>query len=462
MEKIYKKLLFVVSGLLLASAVLFGLDMYVYREPDLKRILQKSVLNNRHFSADVQELNTPSGIKIYLMTDTLSPITSISFKFLRSGLAYEEKMFGRSGFLAAMLTEGTENFTAEQYQEFLQQNGIKVAFDTDYDDFDGQFTFPRENTEKALPLLKETLFKPRFAEKEIDILKAQYEVAFAAQDENEGKRFEKITRSILYANHPYSRNPLGDQDALKNITASDLREFMGEYFAKDNLLVSVAGAADEETAIKMVETLFSELPDNSKEHNVPKHKHGFFSERYEQAQDFKQNRVLIATNGVYRNDKDFYPLYIANFIFGGSGLTSRLNEELRGKKALTYGAYTGLSIRDKDAVLKGGFTTSADNYKEAVKTALKKWHEIGEKGVKKDEFTKAKDYMIDSFNLRFDSTIGIASMLTEIQKHNLGKDFLQKRNDYIRAVTFEEVNAAAKKYFSDNYIVIGIGQIENE
>jgi len=129
---------------------------------------------------------------------------------------------------------------------------------------------------------------------------------------------------------------------------------------------------------------------------------------------------------------------------------------------LTYGAYTGLLIRDGDAILQGTFTTSADNYKEAVKLALKQWQKIGQEGVKKEEFIKAKNYMIDSFNLRFDSTIRIASMLTEIQKYNLGKDFLQNRNDYVRAITFEEVNAAAKKYFSDNFIVIGIGKIENE
>ena len=463
MKNILKAFVFVILLAFLAGGVLLFAQLNNQNEPDIiKDILQNSELKNRRFSADVQEISTPSGLKFYLMMEDSSPLISVSFKFLHSGLAYESEKFGRVNFLADMLTQGTKNFTAEQYREFLQQNGIKVSFSADYDDLDGQFTFPRENLEKAIPILQETLYSPRFGEKEMDLLKSQYEVSFAAQNESESERFAKITRPILYGNHPYSRNTLGDANDIKNLTAADLVEFMNEYFVKDNLLISIAGAADEKTATEIAESLFSSFLNEAKNHDLPEYEYDFSFQKHEKNQNFAQNRVLLAAKGVYRRDKDFYPLYVANFIFGGSGLTSRLNEELRGKRGLTYGAYTGLSIRDKSALLRGSFTTSADNYEEALNLAIEKWREFGQNGVKKDEFLKAKDYMTDSFNLRFDSTAGIASMLTEIQKQNLGKDFLQKRNDYVRAITFEEVNAAAKKYFSDNFIVIGVGQIENE
>lgn len=462
MKKLFKK----TAIFLILAAFVVGLGvlwkMYKEREPDYKSILENSVLNNRHFSANVKEIQTKSGLHAYLMEDGVSPLVSISFKFLNSGLAYEDSKIGRVNFLADMLTEGTKSLSPEEYQEFLQQNGIKVAFSADYDDFDGQFTFPILNKEKALFVFKETLYNPRFGLAEMNLLKARYAVAFAGQKESERERFADITRPILYAEEPYSRNPLGDEEAIKNLTAADLAEFMKKHFSKDNLLISVAGAIDEKTAQDFIEMLFSALPNKGEKFYLDAPRHNFSAEKYEEYQDFTQNRVMIAAKGVYRNDKDFYPLYIANFIFGGSGLTSRLNEELRGKRGLTYGAYTGLSIRDKDALISGSFTTSADKYQEAVKVVLAEWKKFGQKGVKKDEFLKAKEYLIDSFNLRFDSTMGIAAMLTEIQKYNLGKDFLRNRNDYIRAITFDEVNAAAQKYFNEEFILIGAGKIDDE
>lgn len=462
MKKLFKK----TAIFLILAAFVVGLGvlwkMYKEREPDYKSILENSVLNNRHFSANVKEIQTKSGLHAYLMEDGVSPLVIISFKFLNSGLAYEDSKIGRVNFLADMLTEGTKSLSPEEYQEFLQQNGIKVAFSADYDDFDGQFTFPILNKEKALFVFKETLYNPRFGLAEMNLLKARYAVAFAGQKESERERFADITRPILYADEPYSRNPLGDEEAIKNLTAADLAEFMKKHFSKDNLLISVAGAIDEKTAQDFIEMLFSALPNKSEKFYLDAPRHKFSAEKYEEYQDFTQNRVMIAAKGVYRNDKDFYPLYIANFIFGGSGLTSRLNEELRGKRGLTYGAYTGLSIRDKDALISGSFTTSADKYQEAVKVVLAEWKKFGQKGVKKDEFLKAKEYLIDSFNLRFDSTMGIAAMLTEIQKYNLGKDFLRNRNDYIRAITFDEVNAAAQKYFNEEFILIGAGKIDDE
>ena len=201
MKKLFKK----TAIFLILAAFVVGLGvlwkMYKEREPDYKSILENSVLNNRHFSANVKEIQTKSGLHAYLMEDGVSPLVSISFKFLNSGLAYEDSKIGRVNFLADMLTEGTKSLSPEEYHEFLQQNGIKVAFSADYDDFDGQFTFPILNKEKALFVFKETLYNPRFGLAEMNLLKARYAVAFAGQKENVRRR----TRSYLCRNTDHRR-----------------------------------------------------------------------------------------------------------------------------------------------------------------------------------------------------------------------------------------------------------------
>ena len=84
-------------------------------------------------------------------------------------------------------------------------------------------------------------------------------------------------------------------------------------------------------------------------------------------------------------------------------------------------------------------------------------HKIAANGVNKKEFKAAKDYLLASYNLRFSSTLELSKMLNQMQKLNLGLDFLQKRNDYVKKVTLDEVNEAAKTYFNNLPIEVVIG-----
>ena len=78
---------------------------------------------------------------------------------------------------------------------------------------------------------------------------------------------------------------------------------------------------------------------------------------------------------------------------------------------------------------------------------------MGAEGISEDELDAAKGYLLSSFNLRFADIDNISATLVAMQKENLGKDFLLKRNAYVQAVTLEEVNNAAKKYFDPQNLV---------
>lgn len=73
--------------------------------------------------------------------------------------------------------------------------------------------------------------------------------------------------------------------------------------------------------------------------------------------------------------------------------------------------------------------------------------------VSAQELEDAKDYLISSYNLRFASIDGIADMAAYMQKDDLGLDFLQKRNDYVRSVTLEDINRAIRKYFNKDMLL---------
>lgn len=453
-----------IAMLAAAFVVFFAASSYlIYREPDVEKILENSPLKDRKFVSKIQKIRTPAGINAYLMSDNSSPIVSLNFKFLRSGIAYESEDIGAPMFLSNIWGDDAKGMTAEELREFLLQNGIKIGFSASFDDFDGNIALPKQNLSSSLEVIGEIFNNPLFVDQNMSTVKAQLVLANLAQNENEREIFDAFARKNLYKKHPYSRDKIASIESIKNISANDLKQYMAKYFAKDNLLVGVSGDIDEKAAANLIDTMFGKLSQSRKKIDIEAAEPDFSQNDFSlERPDFAQNKIMMVAKGISRDNPDFYPLYIADEIFGGKGLGTRLNNELRAKRGLTYGAYSWLQMQNSANLLVGFFETSPDNFAEAMKIAREEWQKFGDKGITKKEFNQTVDYLLSSYNLRFASTENISSMLTEIQKYNLGEDFLLRRNDYIKAVDFEEVNSAAKKYFNDSLIFISIGDMDHE
>ena len=108
-------------------------------------------------------------------------------------------------------------------------------------------------------------------------------------------------------------------------------------------------------------------------------------------------------------------------------------------------------------LLTVGFSTTKDNFEKAVAMFKAEWKNFADNGFSKDDVEFAKDYLSASYNLRFASILGIADILVMQQKFDLGLDFLQKRNSYVKNITLEDVNRVANKYFTDKMLQAQIG-----
>ena len=227
---------------------------------------------------------------------------------------------------------------------------------------------------------------------------------------------------------------------------------------RSNLIVGIAGDITPEEAGAMLDEVFGSLPESGRSAFVRTAEVDFTSGDKNIARVLPQSIAQFAAPGVARSNGDFYPLYVANHILGGSGLTSRLSLAAREDEALTYGVYSYMSTAEKAPLLLGGFSVTPENFSRVKEIVREEWRKMGEKGVTPEEFNAAKEYLLASYNLRFASIGDIADILTAMQKEELGIDFLQKRNDYIRNIKLQEVNNAARKYFGNGklrFITIG-------
>ncbi|MBP1531970.1 MAG: insulinase family protein [Alphaproteobacteria bacterium] len=432
------------------------------KQLDVENILQNSSLKNRSFASKVVNIES-NGVSAYLMEEHSAPIVSLSLAFKHSGWAYEdEKQAGISNILAAMLTSGAGEYSAEEFSDLCAEHGIHIEFTAQRDDITASMQMPAYDRELAVKLLKAVLYEPLLAENYLQINKEQTLTLLQLQKERPENVLKENFRHKMYGNHAYARQPLGNETSIAGLQAEDLRQYMEVKFTKNNLVVGIAGDISQAEAEDMLAELFALLPENENDDNLAVVKAPQYGTEYNVEMDTAQVVSHFAVPGTKRRNADFYALYLANYIFGGSGLNSRISQIIREKEGLTYGIYTYLSTADAAELLEGGFSATPENFVKAKKLLLQEWHKMAAEGVNEQELAEAKQALVASFNLRFDTVESIADMLVNIQEYNLGQDFLDKRNDYIQNVSLKEVNDAAKKYFRVEPLFVNVGINEKE
>ncbi len=428
-----------------------------------KALVENSIFKNETFSTNVEEIVSREGIKAYYFEDHTNPIISLSFMFKNAGTAFDDDgEEGIANMAAALLTEGAGNMKAQELKEELEDKAITIYYTADNDDFSGGMKTLKNNLREAGDLLRLTLADPRFDRADIKRIREQMLTAINQQVEYPESTLDILWAQELYGSHPYGRNPVGKKADIKEIDKEKLQKFVKNRFSKSNLIVGIAGDISKTDAEKFLDKVFGGLPDNGSRAFVKDADVVFDGREKNISMPLPQSIAVFAAQGTPRSGDDFYPLYIANQIFGGSGLTSRLAKSAREDRALTYGVYSYLSLGDKSQLLKGRFSSTPENFQKVKAIVDEEWQKIAEKGVTPAELEETKNYMIASYNLRFASLDQISAILVMMQKDGLGKDFLQKRNGYVEAVTLDEVNAAAAKYFGAGKPVwVNIGTMKN-
>jgi zinc protease len=158
------------------------------------------------------------------------------------------------------------------------------------------------------------------------------------------------------------------------------------------------------------------------------------------------------------DDPDFFAAYVANQVIGGSGFASRLMDEVREKRGLTYGVGSYLVPRDLGATWQGGFSSANEKVADAIKVTKDEWAKMASDGVTDKELEEAKTYLTGAYPLRFDGNGPIADILVGMQMQGLPRDYVNTRNAKVEAVTKEDVARVAKRLLNADalrFVVVG-------
>jgi zinc protease len=138
---------------------------------------------------------------------------------------------------------------------------------------------------------------------------------------------------------------------------------------------------------------------------------------------------------------------VLNEAVGGGSFASRLMNEVREKRGLTYGIGTYLQPMDLGELLVGQFASANGKMSEALDVVRQVWADIAANGLTEAELQDTKTYLTGAYPLRFDGNATIARIITGMQAQGLPINYAATRNDKVEAVTMEDVKRVAKRLF---------------
>jgi zinc protease len=412
-------------------------------------------------AVEVERVVSPGGIEAWLVADRSNPILSVKFAF-RSGTSGDpEGKAGLAKMVSGLLTEGAGEYESETFQDLLADNSITLSFDVERDSFRGSLRTLTRHRDKAFDLLRLALTEPRFEAGPVERIRKHLQVRAAQSSQDPSTIAWRTLYQAQFAGHPYRRPTDGTAESLAAITVDDLRSFAAEAFGRDSLVIGVSGDIDAASLARLLDSTFGTLPSSGRQETiaevVPAAGGGVIVIDREQPQSV----VALAQPGIKRDDPDFYAAYVVNYILGGGGFTSRLYSEVREKRGLAYSVYAYLRPMDHAALVIGGVATENARVGESLELILANWQRMAEQGPSAEELAAAKLFLTGSFPLRLSSTANIADILVMMQVDSLGIDYLERRNDYIEAVTLDDARrVAAALYDAAAVTAVVVGRPE--
>ncbi len=411
-------------------------------------------------AASVEEVVSPGGIHAYLLHEPAVPMLAVSFLF-EGGAQYETAgQAGLARMTAALLDEGAGDLDSQAFRAALEDNSIRLSFDADRDNLTGELRTLTANRELAFDLLAKALNEPRFDAEPVERIRAQIQAGLKRRLNDPGVISRRSWFAAAFGEHSYGHPAEGRLETVAELGREDLRAYTDAQLARDKLHIGVAGDITAEELAPALDRIFGGLPESSPAPGVAPVEPATGRTVIEN-QAVPQSVVTFGHGGIDRLDPDYYAAYVANYILGGGGFQSRLLHEIREKRGLAYGAYSYLLDADKAPLWMGGVATNNEDVAESIRLVREQVASVAAGEITADELEGAKTFLTGSFPLRLTSNAQVAQLLRSMAAQGLGRDYLDRRNGYIEAVTLDDVQRVAGEVFdADDLLFVVVGQPE--
>lgn len=401
-------------------------------------------------TVNIQEWQTKNGVRVLYVFAPELPMVDIQAIF-DAGSVRDGNKPGIASLTNSLLSHGAKlgnkTLSVDDIAERFDSVGARFSAGVSKDNAEISLrTLTDEKwLSKAIVTMQAIINASTFDEKEFERVQKQRLISFEGRKQSAGTIVSELFYKGLYDNHPYAKPSIGTEESVKILSRNDLVEFYKKYYVAINAIVTIVGDVDRKKAEALAEQIVGKLPVGKKAAALPAVKDLLAASSVHHEFPSSQTHIIMGQPGIHRKDKDYFTLYVANHILGGSGFGSRIMEEIREKRGLAYSSYSYFVPMLKRGPFTIGMQTSNKQTDEAMLVLKKTLNNYVENGPTKKELLHAKKNITGGFPLRIDSNSDISGYLAVIGFYNLPLSYLKDFNSRVEAVSLQQIKEALKR-----------------
>ena len=417
----------------------------------------------------IQHWTQPNGARVYLVESPAIAMLDVQIDFDAGGRRDPPDKAGLASVTASMLSKGVR---AEKGDAALDENALSEA----WADLGAQFgasagsdrlSFSlRSLTEpdllaKAVALAAREIAEPAFPDPIWQRERQRIEASIKEANTRPATVAGRAYSAAVYGSHPYGYEVTAP--TLERISVADMRAAHTAGVVACRARISMVGAVTRAQADALATRLLARLPptDCSTLQPLPVVPEvAALTQPVEKriAFDSAQAQVLMGQPGYRRSDPDHFALFVGNYILGGGGFVSRLTNEVREKRGLTYGVSSYFSPGLHAGSFTVGLQTRPDQAAQALAVVRQVLGDFVANGPTEAELQAAKDNLIGGFALRIDSNRKLLDNIAAIAWNDLPLDYLDTWTQRISKVSVADIKAAfARKLQPDKMVTVILG-----
>jgi predicted Zn-dependent peptidase len=398
-----------------------------------------------------------NGVRV--ITERMENVRSVALGFwIGTGSAMEsEDQAGLSHLLEHMLFRGSESYRSEEIDQIFDAMGAEINAGTDREATSLYTRVLDRHLERALHVMGEMIWKPRFEE-----LAAEREVVLeeiAMYEDDPQDRVFDVLGEAVFGDHPLGRAVIGRAEVVRAVELDGLHTFHRERYLPGSIVVAAAGSVDHDELVRMVSRALPTSPpsQNGVAVGVPSQPPSFERRVRFLRKDTEQYHLCLGGEGISRHDERRFTLRVLEGVLGGTS-SSRLFQEVREKRGLAYSVFSFSNLHARTGEVGLYVGTRPDNLGEAIATIAGELERFVGEPVSEQELTRSRENVKGRIVLSLESTAARMNRLGSAvlsEMPILSVDEIIERIDAIDATSLHEL--AHELFAPERLSVAGVG-----
>jgi len=398
---------------------------------------------------EIVKATLDNGVQVVAVQTGTVPIATMSVLVAGGSKSDPRAKAGIAEMAAAIANTGTPELGAPDIAEKFESLGATFSGGAGSDGSSFGLTAPVSNLEAAGKIAAEIIQGASFPEADLARERKRAIDGLALSLKEPGALSRFVIRAAMYGDAGYGTQPSGTQESLAAITREDLVIHREKYWHPDATRIVISGGIDSAKAIELAENLFGDWKVDRAAPVADSDPAGTQQPVRTiviDMPDAGQAAVIAAVRAPNRASADYYPLTLANSVLGG-GSSGRLFEEVRTKRSLSYGAYSGFASRADDSILTASAQTKNETADEVAKLFLDEFARLGNEPLGEELLAKRRLYLAGGYSRSLETSSGFNRIVATLLQQGIGPE---EAAQY--ATRLERVDAAAANKAAVDYV----------